>query len=221
MQFTYDLNRGEGGRLNGFAFTFQNIGMGVWYERETQTAIVADQPATRDAAYQWALANLKGIVATVFPDAREAPPTLFGPEPELGGDVAEDTSGGPAIGGDVVDDTVPEPTATPPAGTPPAAATTPATAANSIPPRPPNAQFSYVIGQCNGLGGAVITIPEGAVTQGLNAPAAAAVEVHGCLRIDGFTAIQGVNTDEGLRISWIPDAALPRAPRGGRRRPGR
>jgi PAS domain-containing protein len=216
LQFTFDLSRGEGGRLSGYAFTFPNMGMATWYERETQTAVVPDQPATRDAAYQWALANLKGIVATVFPDAREAPASLYGPEPELGGDVAEDPNAGPAIGGDVVDDTVPEPTA----ATPTPAATPPGSA---IPPRPPNAQFSYVVGQCNGLGGAVITIPEGAVTQGLNAPAPTPVEVHGCLRIDGYTAIQGVNTEEGLRISWIPEAALPRgrSPRGRTARPAR
>ncbi|MDP3279283.1 MAG: hypothetical protein Q8Q09_29095 [Deltaproteobacteria bacterium] len=213
LQMLYDLNFSER-RLNGFSFTFANTGLAVWYERETMTAVLADQPATRDTAMQWSLANLRGIVAMVFPNARVTPPSLVGEDPEMGGDVADDTAM-PSIGGDVVDDTPP---ATPVA--PVAAATPPAAAlANTVPVHPANTQFSFVVGTCASLGGAEITIPEGAAPVGFNAAAQTAPTVNGCLRIDGYTAIQGVNTDEGLRVTFIPAGALPR--RGGPARPAR
>jgi hypothetical protein len=79
-------------------------------------------------------------------------------------------------------------------------------------------QFSYVVGNCGGLGGAEITIPEGAVPANFNAATQQPPTVNGCLRIDGFLAVAGVTNNEGLMISFIPESALPRRG-GGRARP--
>lgn len=226
LQFSYALTFQER-RLNGYSFTFPNAGqpnqgLTVWYERENATAVLPDQAATRETANRWVLDNLKGIIAMAFPNARETPQALLGEDPELGGDVADDSSV-PAIGGDVVDDTAPAGGQTTPATTP---ATQPAQAANQaagaalrgIPNHPLGTQFSYVVGNCGGLGGAEITIPEGAVPANFNAAAQQPPTVNGCLRIDGFLAVQGVTNVEGLMISFIPESALPRRA-GGRARP--
>lgn len=224
LQFSFALTFHER-RLNGFSFTFPNSGqpnqgLTVWYERETGNAVLPDQPATRDVANRWVLDNLKGIIATAFPNARETPPALLGEDPELG-DVADD-SAAPAIGGDVVDDTAtPGQNASNAASTPATpsaqAANQPAGAAlRGIPNHPLGTQFSYIVGNCGGLGGAEITIPEGAVPADFNAAAQPPPTVNGCLRIDGFLAVPGVTNVEGLSISYIPESALPR--RGGRTR---
>ena len=80
-----------------------------------------------------------------------------------------------------------------------------------IPPQPLGTQFSYIVG-CGNLGGAQITIPEGGRVENWAEAAQPNPPVHGCLRIDAYSApdIEGVNTDEGVRISWIPATALPR-----------
>jgi hypothetical protein len=225
LQFSFALTFSER-RLNGFSFLFPNAGqpgqgLTVWYERETMTAVLPDQPATRDTANRWVLDNLKAIVAMAFPNARETPESLRGEDPDVGGDVADDSSAA-AIGGDVVDDTAPaqSTTTTPAAGgaNPAGAATGAAGAALSgVPPHPLNTQFSYLIGTCANLGGAEITIPEGAVPANFNAAAQQPPTVNGCLRIDASIAVPGVTNAEGLTISFIPDSALPR--RGGRGRP--
>jgi hypothetical protein len=225
LQFGFALTFTER-RLNGFSFTFANQGLATWYERETQTAVLADNAATRDAANAWALANLKGVVAMAFPNARETPESLRGEDPPDSGDVADDTAT-PAIGGDVVDDTPPAggtPPTTPPT-TPPAGGAggtaAPGAALSGVPNHPLNTQFSYIVGHCGGLGGAEITIPEGAAPANFNAAAQQPPTVNGCLRIDGYTAIQGVSPNEGLVISFIPESALPRRGRGRPTRPAR
>lgn len=165
-------------------------GLSVWYECETQGFCDPADAEARQRSVHWAMDQLKGIVATAFPDARETPAELVGPEPEMEGAEEEVDA---------------------------AAANQPAPA---IPAQPLGVQWSYIVG-CGSLGGAQITIPENAVPQGWNeATSGTSTPARSCLRIDAYSApdIEGVSSDEGIRVSWIPASALPQAaPAGGRR----
>jgi hypothetical protein len=168
-------------------------GLSVWYECETQGFCDPSDAEARQRSVRWAMDQLKGIVATAFPEARETPPELVGPEPEMEGAEEDEAAAQQAA----------------------------AQPAPPIPPQPLGVQWSYIVG-CGNLGGAQITIPENAnpagwseTTQGQNTP------VRSCLRIDAYSApdIEGVSQDEGIRVSWIPSSALPHA--GGGARPAR
>jgi hypothetical protein len=156
-------------------------GLSFWFECETQGLCDPSDPDARQRSVHWAMDQLKGIVATAFPDARETPAELVGPEPEMEG-AEEDPAEAAARA------------AQPP---PP------------IPPQPLGVQWSYVIG-CGNHGGAQITVPDDAMPQGWAQAAGSNLPVHACIRIDAYSApdIEGVNTDEGLRISYIPATAL-------------
>ena len=177
------------------ALLLHRRGVSQWYECETLALCDPADADARQQSIQWAMNQLRAVVARAFPEARETPPELTGPEPEMEG--ADEDSAEVA------------------------------TAANQpappIPPQPLGLQWSYVVG-CGSLGGARITTPEGATPSGWEDASSAPTAVRSCLRIDAYSApdIEGVRTDEGLRVSWIPASALPapgRRPRPGPARP--
>ncbi len=176
------------------ALVMQRRGLSNWYECETQGACDPADPEQRQRSVHWAMDQLRGIVATAFPDARETPQDLVGPEPEMEG--AEDDS---------ATDGQPTPAPTSP-----------------ILPQPLGVQWSFVVG-CGGRGGAQITIPENARPAGWAETTGQNGSIRSCLRIDAYSApdVEGVNTDEGLRITWIPASALPARGGGGGARPPR
>ena len=161
-------------------------GLSVWYECETQGFCDPSDAEARQRSVHWAMDQLKGIVATAYPDARETPADMVGPEPEMEG-AEEDT------------DTA-------------ATAQAAAQPAPPIPAQPLGVQWSYIVG-CGNIGGAQITIPENATPAGWNEASGAPPAVRSCLRIDAYSApdIEGVSTDEGIRVSWIPQTAIPQA----------
>lgn len=178
-----------GRRLRQAMLILPRRGLTTWHECETQSVSDPADPAARQQSVQWAMDQLKGIVAMAFPDARETPPSLVGPEPEMVGNVEDDS-------GETAQSSQAE-TPMPP-----------------IPPQPLGVQWSYVIG-CGNLGGARITVPESARPAGWNEATEPTPPVRSCLRIDAFVApdIEGVSTDEGLVISWIEPSAVPQAAR--------
>jgi len=180
LALSVDLLR-PGGNVVQAMVLFHRKGLSTWYEAETDN--VVEDAEGRQTAVAWSLRQLQGIVATVFPDARETPPELYGPDPEMEGSVSEDDSAPP--------DTT---RALPP-----------------IPPRPLGVQWSYVVG-CN-RGGAQITVPENARPADWTETNAELPNVRSCLRIDAYSAldIEGMSTDEGLRISYIAPNAIPGA----------
>lgn len=169
------------------ALVFQRRGLGTWFECETQTPVESGDADAQGQAQRWALDQLKGLVATAFPDARETPPELLGPPPEM-----ESPS----------DDDDPE-----------AGRRRAAQAAQPIPAQPLGVVWSYVVG-CEGRGGPVIEAPEDAPAATWDS-AQTSVQPTACLRIDAYAApdVEGVRTDEGLRISWInPSSGATSAP---------
>ncbi|MCL5459891.1 hypothetical protein M3M33_14740, partial [Loigolactobacillus coryniformis] len=74
--------------------------------------------------------------------------------------------------------------------------------------------WSAVVG-CNTQCATHVTAPAGSTPEGWSPPEGFAAAVpHACLRIDAYSApdIEGVRTDEGLRISFIPASALGTTP---------
>jgi hypothetical protein len=174
-------------RLMQAALVLHHRGLSFWFECETQGVCDPSDPDARQRSVHWAMDQLKGIVATAFPDARETPPELVGPEPEMEG----------------AEETPEEAVARTSAPSPP------------IPPQPLGVQWSYIVG-CGNRGGAQIQIPDDAMPEGWAQAAGPPQPVRACLRIDAYSApdIEGVNTDEGLRVSYIPASALAGAPAG-------
>lgn len=171
-----------------------NRGLTAWFECETQGQCDPTDPEQRARSVRWSMDQLRGIVATAYPEARETPTNMAGPEPEMEGELgAEEASDAAA----------------------------PATAAPAIPPQPLGVQFSYVVGCGANIGGAQISAPEGSLPPNFVETAGPPLPVRSCLRIDAWSApeIQGVSTDEGLRISFIPATAIPQ-PAPARGRPG-
>lgn len=194
LSFSFDLIRRDAQHVDQSALLMQRRGLSSWYECESQSACDPNDAEQRANSVRWAMDQLRGIVAVAFPDARETPQSLVGPEPEMVGAEEEEAA---------------QQAAPPP----------------PIPPQPLGTQFSFVVG-CGNVGGAVISIPESARATEWSQAAGEAQPARSCLRIDGYSApdIQGVSTDEGLQISFLPASSLPRGGRaagGGGRRRGR
>lgn len=193
LDFALDLMLGEGRRVYQTRLVLQRRGLSSWFECETAGMSDPNDPEQRQRSIQWAMDQLRGIIATAFPDARETPPELVGPEPEPEGELAAD----PAEQQEV------------------------SAAQSPIPPQPLGTQFSYIVG-CGALGGARISVPEGARPQGWTEASSEPAPVRACLRIDAYAApdAEGISQDEGLRISFIPPSAL-QAPASRTARPPR
>jgi hypothetical protein len=183
----------QGRRLRRAQLVMPRRGLSIWYECETQGQCDPSDPNQRAQSVRWAMDQLKGIVATAFPNARETPPELVGPEPEPEG--VEEEEGAQAAAQPV----------------PP------------ILPQPLGVQWSYVVGCGNVGGAQIQipenARPVGwAETTGEAPPVRACLRIDAFSAPD----IEGLpTTNEGLWITYIPPSALPQQPaRPGRGRRG-
>lgn len=191
--FQLDMVRvGAERSVNQVLLHARNRGLSQWWESETQTALDASDAAAREAAVRWAMDQLRAVVATSFPSARETPAELYGPPPEaLMMGVEEDENAAP---------TPVDPSAC------------------VIPSQPLGTRWSAVIG-CAPLPNARPFAPPSTEVMESHARSLQSdeqpVTSSVCLRLDAFAALdgEGMSTDEGVSISMIPACALtPAAP---------
>jgi hypothetical protein len=197
---TLDMVRvGTERNVNQVFTLMRNRGLTQWWELENQTAVDPGDPQGRETAVRWTMEQLRAIVATAFPDARETPAELYGPPPEaMVMEGEEDENAAPVA----VDPN-----------------------ACTIPSQPLGTRWSAVIG-CASVTARPFAAPAEATQAHLAAIGSEepAVTPHACLRIDAYAALdgEGMSTDEGVALSLVPACALtPAAPSrpGARPRP--
>ncbi len=185
--------------VNQVFTVMRNRGLTQWWELESQTAADPADAAARETAVRWTMDQLRAIVVTAFPEAKETPAQLYGPPPEpmvMGAEEEEEAA---------------------PAAVDPNACV--------VPSQPLGTRWSAVVG-CAGVTARPFTAPAEATRTHHEAMASdePAVVPHACLRIDAYAALdgEGMSTDEGIALTLIPACATQAAPgRPGARPPAR
>lgn len=184
--------------VNQVFTVMRNRGLTQWWELESQAAADPADAAARETAVRWAMDQLRAVVVTAFPEAKETPAQLYGPPPEpmvMGAEEEEEAA---------------------PAAVDPNACV--------VPSQPLGTRWSAIVG-CTGVTARPFTAPDEATRAHHEAMAAdePAVTPRACLRIDAYAALdgEGMSTDEGLALTLIPTCATQTAARPGARPPAR
>jgi hypothetical protein len=171
-------------RLQQALLSLPDHGFTRWWEAEQSRVSDVHGAADREPVVAWAMDQLRAIVATAFPGARETPPALFGPPPRLASP-------------DIAEDDAPE--------TPDACA---------VPTQPAGTRWSVVVGcgQVGGTtlvaSSEAMTAHAASVTTTAVAPRTC-LRIDAFAALDA----PGMPRDEGLALSMVPACAVGRGRR--------